>query len=413
MILAQAFSRFVFDLDGVIWRGDEPLPGAPETVRALRDAGKQVCFVTNNSSELAETYAKKLARMGAGGAPEEVVTSADATARLIEREVPGARGRLAFVVGGEGLRTAIASLGMRIADGEEGTDASVVAVGLDRSLTFDTIRIASLAIARGAAFVASNTDATYPAPEGFWPGAGSIVAAVATATGARPLVAGKPDPAMLEIAADRLGGAPALVVGDRVETDILCAHAAGWPSAIVLTGVTSVADLAAAPAWPDFIVRTLSELLEDRPHPVIRPAAGPDLPQIATILHAAGLISGAARERLGRTVVGELDRRVIATAAWEVLDDAALLRSVAVLPEHRGSGVGVALVAGALRRIATSGIRDVYLVTQDAEKFFASCGFARVDRDVLPQAIASHPQITRECPASAPAMSVRLGAQKG
>src|SRR5438309_3690725 len=121
MILAQAFSRFVFDLDGVLWRGDEPLPGAPQTIRSLRDSGKRVCFVTNNSSELPETYAKKLASMGAGGDADEIVSSADATARLIERVVPGARGRLAYVVGGEGLRAALESAGLRIAKGEDGT----------------------------------------------------------------------------------------------------------------------------------------------------------------------------------------------------------------------------------------------------------------------------------------------------
>jgi N-acetylglutamate synthase-like GNAT family acetyltransferase len=297
---------------------------------------------------------------------------------------------------------------MRIAEGEDGVDASVVVVGLDRALSFDRLRIATLAIARGATFVASNTDATFPAAEGAWPGAGAIVAALRTSTGREPLVAGKPDPTLLEIAGDRLGGAPALVVGDRVETDILCAQAAGWPSALVLTGSTTVRELAAAPAWPDFIVRTLPELLENRPHPQIRQASGPDLPQIATILHNAGLMSGAARERLGRTVVAEADRRVIGTAAWEVLGDEVLLRSVAAQPEYRNAGVGTALVAGALRRILESGYRSIYLVTENAEPFFAACGFATIKRDDLPDTVAGHPQVTRECPINAPAMRIEL-----
>ena len=408
MILAQAFSRFVFDLDGVVWKGEEPIPGAPDTLRALRDSGKRLCFVTNNSSELPETYAKKLARMGAGASPEEVVSSADATARLVERVVPGARGRLGFVIGGDGLRAAMTSIGVRLADGDEGIDASVVAVGWDRGLTYDALRVATLAIRAGAAFIASNTDATYPAADGFWPGAGSIVAALRTSTGRDPMVAGKPDPTILQIAADRLGGAPALCIGDRVETDVMCAQAAGWPSALVLTGATGVPELAVAPAWPDYVIRRLSDLLEDRPHPQTRPATGPDLPQIASLLHAGGLIAGAARERVGRTVVADLDRIPIATASWEPVEGATLLRSVAIAPEHRRTGVGTLVVAAALRRIHESGARDVFLVTENAEGFFASCGFRTIPHEELPDSLADHPQVSRECPASAPTMRLTL-----
>src|SRR5256885_6208948 len=124
MILAQAFARFAFDLDGVVWKGDRPIAGAPETIRTLRDSGKRVAFVTNNSSETAETYAKKLAEMGAGGSPDEVVSSADATARLLDREVPGLRGRLAYVIGGGGRLNAGAGGGARLASGGEGQEAT-------------------------------------------------------------------------------------------------------------------------------------------------------------------------------------------------------------------------------------------------------------------------------------------------
>ena len=410
MILAQAFSRFAFDLDGVVWKGDRPIAGAPDTIRTLRDAGKRVAFVTNNSSETGETYAKKLAEMGAGGSPDEVVSSADATARLLEREVPGLRGRLAYVIGGEGLLNAVAGVGARIAIGEEGKDASLVVVGWDRSLTFDKLRLATLAVRGGAMFVASNTDATYPAQEGLWPGAGAIVAALRTSTGVVPLVAGKPDPGVFQVARERLGGSPALVVGDRVETDIMAAHAAGWPAALVLSGATGVPELAAAPAWPDFVLGRLTDLLEDRPHPQVRPAAGPDLPHIATMLHHGGLQAGAARERLGRTMVAETDRKPIATASWERLDGIGLLRSVAVGPEYRRAGAGTMTVAATLKRMIGEGIGEVYLVTEHAEKFFAACGFKTIDRDQLPDSLDKHPQIVRECPATAPAMYLRLPA---
>lgn len=410
MILAQAFSRFAFDLDGVVWKGDRPIAGAPDTIRTLRDAGKRVAFVTNNSSETAETYAKKLAEMGAGGSPDEVISSADATGRLLDREVPGLRGRLAYVIGGEGLLNAVAGVGARIASGEEGKDASLVVVGWDQGLTFDKLRLATLAVRAGAMFVASNADATYPAQEGLWPGAGAIVAALRTSTGVEPLVAGKPDPGVFRVARERLGGSPALVVGDRVETDIMAAHAAGWPAALVLSGATGVPELAAAPAWPDFVLGRLTDVLEDRPHPQVRPAAGPDLPHIATMLHHGGLPAGAARERLGRTMIAETERKPIATASWERLEGAGLLRSVAVAPEFRRAGAGTIIVAATLKRMIEEGIREIYLVTEHAEKFFAACGFKTIDRDQLPEAIETHPQIVRECPASAPAMCLRFAA---
>ena len=409
VILAQAFQRFVFDLDGVVWRGNDPIAGAPETVRAIRDAGKRVCFVTNNSSETHETYLKKLGDVGAGSSIEEIVSSADATARLLERTIPGIRGRLAYVIGGQGLRDAVVGTGARLASEVEATDASLVVVGWDRDLTYEKLRLATLAIRAGGIFVASNTDATYPTPEGMWPGGGAIVAALRTATGIEPVVAGKPEPILLEVAADRLGGTPALVIGDRVETDVAAAHAVGWPSALVLTGASGVPELAASPHQPDYILGSLGELLEDRPHPFTRPGSGPDLPEIATMLHAGGLMSGAARERLGRTLVAEVDRRPIGTAAWEPLEGSrALLRSVAVHADRRTAGVGTVVVAAALRHAYEHGVRDVWLATETAEAFFAARGFRRVDRDQAPESVLEHPQVQRECSVTAAIMHAVL-----
>ncbi|MEX2555361.1 MAG: HAD-IIA family hydrolase [Actinomycetota bacterium] len=408
MILAQAFQRFVLDLDGVVWTGDEPVAGAPETIRALRDAGKRLAFVTNNSSETPETYAKKLADIGAQGDAAEVVTSADAVARLMAATIPALRGRSAYVIGGPGLIERVAEAGVRIDDGSDPAACSIVIVGLDRELTYEKLRRATLAIRAGATFVASNTDATYPAPDGLWPGCGAIVSALRTATGAQPMVAGKPQPMMLEVAQERVGGPPALMIGDRIETDVLAAQAMGWPSALVLTGATGVPELATAPAWPDFVLRRLSDVMSDLPHPQLRQATGPDLPSIAQLLHEGGLPAGAARERVGRTVVAQADRRVIATSAWEPLGDAALLRSVAVASDVRGTGVGLLVVAATLRQVARAGVREVYLVTTDAEAFFTRCGLRTIQREELPEAVAMHRQITRECPASAPVMKLTL-----
>jgi len=408
VILAQAFQRFVLDLDGVVWTGDEPVAGAPETIRALRDAGKRLAFVTNNSSETPEAYAKKLADIGAQGDAAEVVTSADAVARLMASSIPALRGRSAYVIGGQGLIERVAEAGVRIDDGSDPSACSIVIVGWDRELTYEKLRRATLAIRAGATFVASNTDATYPAPDGLWPGGGAIVSALRTATGVEPMVAGKPQPLMLEVAQERVGGPPALMIGDRIETDILAAQAMGWPSALVLTGATGVPELATASAWPDFVLRRLSDVLSDLPHPQLRQATGPDLPSIAQLLHEGGLPAGAARERVGRTVVAQADRRVIATAAWEPVGDAALLRSVAVASDARGGGVGLLVVAATLRQVARAGVREVYLVTNDAEAFFTRCGFRTIQREELPEAVSAHRQITRECPASAPVMKLTL-----
>lgn len=411
MILGQAYTRFAFDLDGVLWTGDTAIPGAPDTVRRLREAGKGVVYLTNNSSQSPETYAKKLVEMGAPADAGDVVTSADAAARLLATAVPGLRGRAAFVIGGEGLVEAVGSTGVRLVEGDEGVDASVVVVGWDTTLTYRKLEIATLAIRGGAFFVASNADATYPAPQGQIPGTGAIVAALRTATGVAPLVAGKPEPGMLQIAKERLRGSPALVVGDRVETDVAAAKALDWPAALVLTGATGVRELAVAPAWPDYLLRTLSDLLEDLPHPRLRPAAGPDLPDIATLLHSGGLHVGAARERLGRTVVAETDRKIVGTAAWDPAGDAAIIRSVAVARRVWRRGVGVAVTAAAARSAAAAGHRTLYLVTRDAADFFARWGFTAISRDDLPEEVAAHPQVTRECPADAPVMRLALPAQ--
>ncbi len=407
MILAQAFSQFVLDLDGVMWRGDRAIPGSPETVNALRDAGKSLVFVTNNSWSTPKEVAERLGRLGATARPEDVVTSAAATALLIRREVPALRGRGALVLGGTGLTQAMEEIGLRLTDGKDPREVSLVVVGLDKRLTYERLRRATLAIRAGATFVAANTDPTLPAADGLWPGAGAIVAALVTATGATPMIAGKPHAPLMDVVREHLSG-PALVVGDRVDTDVAAAKAAGWPSALVLTGATGLADLAAADAWPDFLLRDLSHILRDLPHPVLRPATGPDLPAIATLLHDGGLPAGAARERLGRTVVAEIDRRVQATAGWEAVGGAALLRSVATSPKFRGTGLGVQAVAGALRGIARAGLREVFLVTPDAEGFFAVCGFAGIRREELLPAIAAHPQLTRECPSTSPVMRMTL-----
>lgn len=410
MILAQAFSRFAIDLDGVVWRGDRPIEGSIETLETLRTSGKQLAYVTNNSSVDADGVVAKLSRMGATADLSQVLTSADAVASLVVERVPGARGRLAFVLGGPGLVAAAQRAGLRVVDEREGVDASVVLVGLDRDLSYARLRTAATAVRRGAYLIASNADATLPVEDGLWPGAGSILAALVEATGATPWIAGKPDPRLFTLAEKVLGGTPALAVGDQVSTDVAAAHAAGWSAALVLTGVTTVASLAKADAWPEFLLRKPSDLLVDLPHGQVRPAQGADLAPIAGLLHRGGLRSGGARERLGKTVVVEAERgRILATASVEPLtEDRGILRSVAVGEGTDNRGCGTLAVAGALRLAARSGTREVFLATENAAKFFAGLGFLDRARDELPDEVADHPQFVRECSATAATMAIEL-----
>ena len=408
MILAQAFSRFAFDLDGVIWRGQRPVDGSIETVRALAQAGKRLCYVTNNSSEPAEAVAARLAQMGAPSDPSLVLTSADAVAKTIQERVSGARGRLACVLGGPGLREAAERVGMRVASEAEAHLASIVLVGLDKEFTYDRLRAATLAIRSGAVLIASNADPTYPVEDVSWPGAGAILAAVVAATGATPIVAGKPHPGLFGLAERVLGGAPALAIGDRVETDVAAAHAAGWAAALVLTGAASLATLATADDWPDFLLRRPSDLLLDLPHGQLRPATGGDLANIASLLHRAKLRSGGARERLGRTVIVEAERdRPIATAAIDTFSDIGILRSVASSDGLSGQGAGTLAVAGAMRLGARAGARRIFVSSATAGGFFERLGFAEIDRRDLPDAMLDAPGIERDW-ATAPIYTVAL-----
>ena len=255
-MIADAYDAFLLDLDGVLYRGDSPIPRAPETVEALRSFGKRLAFVTNNSSRTPEAVVAHLASVGVDAEPTEVETSSLTTAaRLSDRSV-----RRAAVIGEEGLRTALTAAGIQIVPADEEPDA--VVLGWDRHVTYDDLRDASLAVQRGAALYASNDDASYPAPDGYtWPGAGSILAALETATGMRAEVFGKPNAPILRAALERAGGGRPLVVGDRLETDIDGAAAAGWDSALVLTGISTRAQAEAAAHAPTYVLDDLSGLL--------------------------------------------------------------------------------------------------------------------------------------------------------
>jgi phosphoglycolate/pyridoxal phosphate phosphatase family enzyme len=258
-MLADPYDVLLFDLDGVLFLGSMPIPGAGDVVATLRRAGKRVVFVTNNSSRKPQAVAEHLNRMGIQAEAEEVETSALTTASLLAARGVGS----AFVVGEEGIRAALSQVGIEVLDGEP-ADADAVVVGFDRGVHYAKLRTASVLVAAGATFVATNGDASYPAADGTrWPGAGAILAAIETASGHRAEIVGKPKSPMLLAALERAGGGRALLIGDRLDTDIAGAAELGWDSALVLTGISSREEANEAAWRPTFVLADLSALVDE------------------------------------------------------------------------------------------------------------------------------------------------------
>ena len=227
----------ICDLDGVVYRGTRAVPGAAQALQALQRAGINLLFCTNNSSRTPAEVASTIESVtGFSTSPEQVLGSAAAAANLLIGDKP-----LTYVLGGNGIGDALSRVG--IVTTESGAEAGAVVVGIDLSLSYDRLRQAAQAAARGARLIATNDDPTYPAEDGFWPGAGSILAAVETASGRRAEVAGKPNRPMRDLIRSNLVSGPVWVVGDRPDTDLALADAEpGWQSILVLTGVVTTPD---------------------------------------------------------------------------------------------------------------------------------------------------------------------------
>lgn len=220
-MLAERFDAFLFDLDGVVYIGNSLLPHAEESLARLREAGKEIRFLTNDPRMTREGVVGKLVGMGVEARTEEVITSGWATADYLQR----AEVRTAYVVGSRGLKSEIRRAGIEVL--ASGCPESVV-VGADEHTSYHHIRQAARLISEGAIFMATNPDGSFPTPQGLAPAAGAIAAAVEAACGVRPTVVGKPYPAMFEAVTEGLGaGMRAVMVGDNPETDILGAHRAG------------------------------------------------------------------------------------------------------------------------------------------------------------------------------------------
>jgi HAD superfamily hydrolase (TIGR01450 family) len=265
--LREAYDAALVDLDGVAYRGPHAIPTAPPALEAARDAGMRIIFVTNNASREPGEVAQHLTELGIPTGEHEVLTAAQAVARLMASELaPQAR---VYVVGGAGLRTAIDQAGFVLVESAN-DDPDAVVQGFAPDVSWRELSEGAYAIQRGARHFASNLDLTLPNERGIAPGNGSLVGAVVNATGAQPMAAGKPEPAMFHLAAESIGAKRPLAIGDRLDTDLKGARAANVPGLLVLTGVSTAADavLAAREERPSFLGEDLGCLAHPHPAPV-------------------------------------------------------------------------------------------------------------------------------------------------
>lgn len=262
--------HLILDMDGVLWRGDTPMPGLADFFTLMRRLDIGVMLATNNATKTVDNYVARLAGFGVDIPAARVITSATATASYLQTRYPPATPL--YVVGEPGLRQILDEHGFTLTNQTNGSglpaemavQPAAVVAGLDRHLTYQRLAAAALHIQRGAAFFGTNPDVSLPHELGELPGAGAILAALQAATGVAPLIIGKPGPIMFQEALRRLGAAPetAAMVGDRLETDVVGGKNAGIPTILLLSGVTQPDDLAHSPVQPDFVFADIDALAE-------------------------------------------------------------------------------------------------------------------------------------------------------
>ena len=255
----KSYRGILADLDGTINRGKLLIPEADRVYRELSAKGIRWVFVSNSATRLASDIADRIRRLGMTVAASQVVNSAAVLVRTLKQQYRGVR---IMVVGEPRLAEGVAAAGATVTD--DPSEIQVVVAAMDRGFTYEKLARAHKAIQKGAQFWATNLDATFPSADGFLPGAGSVIASIATAAGRPPdRVFGKPSPDMAFLALEVLDLTPedCLVVGDRMETDILFAHNAGMDSALVLTGATRRAQIASFPYAPDYVFDSIADIV--------------------------------------------------------------------------------------------------------------------------------------------------------
>jgi 4-nitrophenyl phosphatase len=247
----------VLDMDGVLWRENDPIGDLNAIFTRFANAGLKVLFATNNASKSPQQYVEKLAGMGATVKPDQIITSGLGVAYLLKKRFP--QGGPVYIIGEIGLITALEEAGFY----PSVSDPIAVIGGVDRQISFNKLKAATLFIRSGVPFYFTNPDKTFPTPEGLIPGAGAILAALVAATDVEPILAGKPNATLYEFALEKLGTQPeeTLAVGDRIETDILGAQRAGLKTALVLSGIATRAEGEAWKPAIDLIVPELGDLI--------------------------------------------------------------------------------------------------------------------------------------------------------
>ena len=255
--------NLILDMDGVLWRGDTPMPGLVAFFDTMRACDIGFILATNNATKTANMYTERLARFGVDVPPHQILTSAEATASyLAELYQPGSP---LYVIGAMGLHEALTTQSFRIlsaADVRAGASAVSVVAGLSPVMTYEDLAMGAHLVNQGVPFVGTNPDANFPSEIGPLPGAGAILAMITTATGIEPTVIGKPGPIIFREAVNRLGGDPSTVamVGDRLSTDIYGAKAAGLRAILVLSGISTREEAEKGPVRPDYILADITEL---------------------------------------------------------------------------------------------------------------------------------------------------------
>ncbi len=254
---------FAIDLDGVVYRGDRVLPGAPSFISQIRGMGKSLVFVTNSTLRPKAYYVSKLESMGIPVIPQEILTAAHATGRYLKRCFDGASPTI-FLLGERGLEEELEYLKPRYLSFQDDEVAQAVVVGLDRKINYRKLCKAVRDVMEGALFIGVNGDPLWPVEDGFMPGVGVFLSAIREATGVEPFIVGKPNTYMLELAIKVYGCTPSqvLMIGDKLDSDIMMGNRVGAKTALVLSGVTSPEELKEAPTdmQPYIVARDLAHL---------------------------------------------------------------------------------------------------------------------------------------------------------
>ncbi|MFZ2097528.1 MAG: HAD-IIA family hydrolase [Anaerolineales bacterium] len=256
-ITKNSIQALIVDMDGVLWRGTEAIGDLKSIFTQINQIGWKVIFATNNASRTIKQYIELLSSFGVEAEAGQIISSATAAITYLRNKFP--KGGPVYVIGEQGLIESCAENGFNQSE----SNALAVVAGIDRNLTYDKLKVATLLIRSGVPFIGTNPDRTFPTPQGLIPGAGSILAALTAASDVSPIIMGKPEPTMYQIALERLQllAENVLVVGDRPETDIVGAQIIGCRTALVLSGVTNADQANAWQPAPDIITEDLESLI--------------------------------------------------------------------------------------------------------------------------------------------------------